>query len=496
MKHLFRDYNLLGIILCVLIFTACEKDDNNAYIYGTNSVVNYLENDPEYSLFVEAIEKAGLYNSLDGNSGSYTVFAPNNEAVEDYLAENNLESFEELDESELLRLVEYHILSILTPREGFTTGYSPTLAAIPVNDSTDANLSLFVKNTIDDVEFNGKIKITESDISVDNGLVHKVDHILVPPTLKIFMEADENLNAYYEKITASGVSINFEELLADTESRTTILVPNEFAVEEFFSDQGNGMSAEELDRLYNYHLLDTVRLFQTLGSGYLTTKAKEDFSGQNHKLNLHLNLETGVNLNGGTSVVISDLMTVNGNIQVVDEFLSLPTLETFIKSDSRLARFSQALGDSLQESQAYFDILKQLPNEGDSPYTVFAPDNDAFQDLTEVNLPGDDEDNEDEDDEETDNPIDEPTEIDSVEMTDILNLHIVKNMGLRSENFSNQTLNTLGDPINIDGAHQQVIDPTGEESQIIETNIQTSNGVLHLIDRVLRPYFLINGLDS
>lgn len=488
MIYILKKYRFIGLLsFLLLLLIACEKDDNNAYIYGTNSVVNHLENDPEYSDFVEAIHQAGLYHTLDGNSGSYTVFAPDNQAVQAYLSENNLGSLSDLSETEIQRLVNYHILSVLMSSDAFITGYSPTLAAVPINDSVDANLSLFVKNMIDEVKFNGTTEITTADIPVDNGLVHKINHVLAPPTLKIFMEADDNLKAYYQKITASGISTDFEELLSNPEKRSTILVPNEFAVESFFTDQGSALSDEELNRLYNYHLLDTVRLIQNLSSGYLPTKAKENYSGQYHKMDLYLNLETGMNLNGDTGIVISDLMTINGNIQVLDQVLDFPTVVTFIKSDSRLLQFREALSDSLQENQNYLGLLKEKTDQGNAPFTVFAPDNQAFQDLFEPDLPeegDDDQEDEDDFDIETNGLLDE--DIDEEAMTDILNLHIAPNLSLRKEAFTNQSISTLGDPVNLDANQLQLIDPSGETSGIYETNLQTSNGVIHLIDRVLR----------
>ncbi len=465
----------LLIIPFLLLLFSCEKDDNNEYIFGTNSIVNYLENNQEeFSLFLEAINQADLYGILDGNSGTYTVMAPDNEAMENYLAENQIENIADIPEEELMQLIDYHILEILTPFEAFTTGYSPTLAAIAVNDSVDTNLSLYVKNTVDEVEFNGKAKITESDIELDNGILHKIDHTLSLPTLKTFIDADENLNLYYEKITAEDISTDFEDILANPDQKSTVLVPNEFAVETFFAEEGANMTATELNEIYRYHLLDTVKLAQNLSSGYLPTKAREEYSGENHTLDLYLNTDSGLALNGETTIVISDLMTINGNIQVIDQVLNLPTVETFIKADSRFTDFENALSQEEQSAENYFELLAASIEDNDIPITVFSPDNQAFEGLLEELF--------DEEEEE----LAEIENIDPEELTTILNLHILKNQSLRSEDFSNQTLNTLGEDIELNADENKLIDPIGKESDIIDTNIQTANGVVHVINRVLR----------
>src|SRR5699024_4274282 len=110
MHNMLNKSNIFLLVILFLTLVACEKDDNNAYIFGTNSVVNYLEQDANYSLFLEAIQEAGMYANLDGNAGSYTVLAPDNEAMEIYLSENEFEEINEIPEVELVRLVDYHII--------------------------------------------------------------------------------------------------------------------------------------------------------------------------------------------------------------------------------------------------------------------------------------------------------------------------------------------------------------------------------------------------
>lgn len=483
MQNILKSTKYLILFSLFLAFIGCEGDDNTQYISGTNSVVNYLEKDENYSLFLEGIERAGLYATLDGNSGTYTVLAPDNEAIQAYLEENNYSSIDAVPDDELLRQINYHLMEILTPAENFTTGYSPTLATVPVNDSVEANLSLYVNNTIDDVRFNDKADITTKDIEVDNGIVHEIDHMLVPPTLKTFMDADENLAAFYNKITADDISTDFEDRLANPDKRTTILVPNDFAVETFFEEEGSGLSSDELNTIYRYHLLDTVKLAQNLRTGYLTTKAVEEYSGNNSQLNLYVNTDDGLFLNRGTSIVTSDLMTVNGNIQVIDSVLTLPSLADFVRADKEIEEFNDALSLDDQQTEHYFDILEQPIEEADAPFTVFAPDNTAFDDLLDEFLqPGDD-------DEEDDPMVGGLEDIDPNEMTAMLNLHITKQVSLKSQDFTPQTLSTLGDPIQLkesddNGFYLQ--DPTGEKNMILPQDIQATNGVLHYVDRVLR----------
>lgn len=285
------------------------------------------------------------------------------------------------------------------------------------------------------------------------------------------MLADENLNAYYQKITASGVTTDFDAILSDPSHKSTVLVPNEFAVESFFDGEGGSLSQAELNRIYDYQLLDAMQLVQNFRTGYLSTKATEDYTGQDHPLSLYVNTDAGLFFNQGTNIVISDLITVNGNIQVIDSVLGLPTLSDFLLADRKVEKFKNALVLDGQTAQQYLNRLEANAQSSEAPFTVFAPENNAMENFVSDIF------------EEDEGGIED---IDDALMTQTLNLHFVKNLSLRQSDFSNQVLPTFGSDIEMDAADLQLIDPTQTESSIVPQDIQATNGVMHYVDRVLR----------
>lgn len=473
MHNILKTTKILVLLFSFLFIIGCDdNDDNSIPVEGTNSIVNYLEKDSTFSLFSKAINRAQLSGLLNGNSGTYTVLAPNNEAMKNYLHDHEFNTINEIPIEQITRLVKYHILETLKPADDFVTSYVQTMATFPVNDSVQTSLTLYV-NTTDGVEFNGKSKITKGDIPVDNGILHKVSKTLSLPTLKTFMTADENLNAFYNKITAEDIPTNFEDLLSNPDRRTTIFVPNETAINEFFSGEGNSLTPTELNKLYRYHLLDTLRLSTNLRTGYLKTKAKEDYSGNSYPLNLYVNTQAGILLNTGKTIVIPDIMTINGDIQVTDSVLTLPSVKTFIESDLRFKDFKNQLSRDDLIPQHYLELLQESPQEDHAPFTVFVPDNEAFDDLVTELYP------------------DENVSVDTIptnQMKSILDLHILEQTALRTEDFSNQNLNTLGGAIEMHIADTTTItDPSGRKSEILEGNFQAENGVIHHINKVLLP---------
>ena len=76
-KFILKITKLLFLLVIITTVFACDDDDNRI-IEGTNSIVNYMEREPRFSLFHELVVRTELDAVLDGNSGTYTILAPNN----------------------------------------------------------------------------------------------------------------------------------------------------------------------------------------------------------------------------------------------------------------------------------------------------------------------------------------------------------------------------------------------------------------------------------
>lgn len=104
--------NLILVVLIILC-VGCEKiSDHEKYqrpgwlpgkLYTTLSAQGNL------SLFAECLRLTGLDTIIDV-SGCFTVFAPTDKAMENYLSENQYASFSDIPLDELERIVEFHII--------------------------------------------------------------------------------------------------------------------------------------------------------------------------------------------------------------------------------------------------------------------------------------------------------------------------------------------------------------------------------------------------
>ena len=252
----------------------------------------------------------------------------------------------------------------------------------------------------------------------------------------------------------------------------TVLAPTNEAFETFLAANGF-MSLSEVPTdvlsniLLNHVISGTINSTNLVdaGSGYSTTNAS-NMDGDN--LSLYFDTSSGVTFNGISSVVAADIVASNGIVHVVDEVIGLPTVVTFAVSNPALSTLVAAL----TTEGLSVDIVSILSSSDEpSPFTVFAPTNDAFGSLLaelELNALGD-------------------IPVSILEAT--LGTHVAPEANVRSTDLvDGMSVNTISSTITVslsDGA--KLIDPNGRESNIIAVDIQAYNGVVHVIDNVLLP---------
>ncbi len=215
------------------------------------------------------------------------------------------------------------------------------------------------------------------------------------------------------------------------------------------------------------------------GSDYLTTMSPAGADGT--LLSLYYNVVGGtVELNGGSDVaggsdvVTPDLTATNGTIHIVDAVIGLPTIATFATTNDAL--------DTLVAALAYADTgsptvpyIATVSDATAGPYTVFAPTNGAFGDvLAELSLTG----------------LGEGMDELNAATTDaVLLMHIVSG-NIQSSGLPNGDVTTIGGGvITADNTAFTLTDGLDREIGIVTSliNIQATNGVVHVVDTVIRP---------
>lgn len=105
---------LLPVIIMWILLYSCQDDHMQANKYDrpewlAGKVYTLVTEQDELSEFARCLEITG-YDSIINVSGSYTVFAPTNDAFEAWLGENDYNDVEDIPLQELQRLVKYHLV--------------------------------------------------------------------------------------------------------------------------------------------------------------------------------------------------------------------------------------------------------------------------------------------------------------------------------------------------------------------------------------------------
>jgi uncharacterized surface protein with fasciclin (FAS1) repeats len=247
----------------------------------------------------------------------------------------------------------------------------------------------------------------------------------------------------------------------------TVFAPTNAAFTEFLRVKGfanlDAVPTAALREILLNHVISTKNTAADLSTKYLKTLAKGSASTDNN-LSLYVNKSgANVRLNGVSSVTTPDIQASNGVIHVVDAVIDLPTVVTFATSN---ADFSSLVSLLNRDGQPNF--VNTLLGTG--PFTVFAPTNAAFTALTNELA---------------------PATVSADNITKVLQYHVVSGNVLAASLTEGQVVTPVLTPaqtftIGLAGG-AKITDASARVSNIVATDVQATNGVIHVINKVLLP---------
>ncbi|TKS80790.1 Periostin [Collichthys lucidus] len=318
-------------------------------------------------------------------SGSYTFFAPSNEAWEN-LEESVRSALVSNVNIELYNALHYHMANKRFLTKDLKNGMTVT--------SMYNDLGLQINHYSNGVVTVNCARIIYGNQVATNGVVHVIDRVIsaVGSTIEDRIAVDDDLttlndiadgSAWLEKLGQPG--------------HYTLFAPSNEAFESLGSDV-----LERLQALLNFHLLDSVQCSEAIiaGSTYETVEGN--------------NIEIGcdgesLTVNGVKMVRKKDIVTTNGVIHVIDKVL----MPDSAKQVMELVGTSQStFGDMVSE------LGLSAAMRADAEYTLLAPLNVAFSD--------------------------EVMSMDQRLLRIILESHILKNKIVLGQLYNGQRLETIG----------------------------------------------------
>lgn len=196
LKNIF--FLALPLLAATVLITGCEKNDDSTPV---NTVDTLMSTTPNLTLFKAALARTGLDTYTKGG-GPFTYFAPSDDAFK-ATGINTAADFAAIDSNLLARVLAYHIMA-----------GKRTLVEIPAGPNAPATtiggLALYASKN-DKGDFINGAKIVKADILGSNGIVHVIDHVLVPPftTMLATLSANPDHKLLVQGITKAALSATF-----------------------------------------------------------------------------------------------------------------------------------------------------------------------------------------------------------------------------------------------------------------------------------------------
>jgi len=261
--------------------------------------------------------------------------------------------------------------------------------------------------------------------------------------------------------------------LLSSDGPFTVFAPTNDAFVQFLDDNGfnslDDVPNDVLTTVLATHVLAGELFAADLNNGYFNTLA--DGPGFGNKLDIFINTESGVVINGGPTVTTADVDASNGVVHLIDQVINPSDILTLAASNPMFS----SLVAAITRPDLNVDFIDVLSGSG--PFTVLAPTNDAFQDLLDSNPAWNDLD-------------DIPADV----LEAVLLYHGSTQGNLTSNFFLRRpVVNTLlpgatyRPSLSFGGGISINIQANSNSATVLAADVQGTNGVIHAIDTVILP---------
>lgn len=255
----------------------------------------------------------------------------------------------------------------------------------------------------------------------------------------------------------------------DGSGQFTVFAPTNDAFQTFFNSLGTGVTVENVDAnvlksiLLNHVIGSEIKSTAIPASTYVSTLSPFSSAANAPTISMFVQKSGGIVTingganNGGATVSVADLDASNGVIHVVDNVIKIPTIKNHAIANPNFSTLTGLLVDQ--------GLVPTLDGTNGAPFTVFAPLNSAFDTAT----------------------LSLYTGLSGTNRTAVLLYHVVGGVNVRSNAIPTGNITTLqGQSFTITGTS---IDDAGStvNKNIVLTDVQCSNGIIHAIDKVLLP---------
>ena len=430
-----------------MVFLADVAADNgvvhaiDAVILPTETVAD-IAIDNDFTYLTTAIVTAELLPALTNPLADFTVFAPSNEAFDNLAAalETDIDGLLALEN--LSDILLYHVLGASASSGELSNGDIVT----PLNDANTIKLTV----TSEGMVYANQAMVFLADVVADNGVVHAIDAVILPTETV----ADIAIDNDFTYLTTAVVTAELLPALTNPLADFTVFAPSNEAFDNLAAaletDIDGLLALENLSDILLYHVLGASAFSGELSNGDIVTPLNDA-----NTIKLTVTSEGMVYANQAM-VFLADVAADNGVVHAIDAVILPVETVVDIAIDNDFTYLATAVITA--------ELLPALTNPL-AEYTVFAPDNMAFENLAAAL----------------------GTDIDGVLalpfLSDVLLYHVVDGI-LLSTDLENGSLTTLfGQDVEVDVTSGVMIN----NATVTLADVLADNGVVHVINEVLIP---------
>ena len=415
----------------------------------SNTVVDIIVNSEDHTLLEAAVGAAGLVDALNGD-GPFTVFAPTDAAIVALTEVLEITAEELLALPNLGDILQYHVVAASAFSTDLTDGQM-----IGTLQGSDVTVTINM-----DGVFINEAMVTVADIAADNGVVHVIDAVLLPPAPVSNTVVDVIVNSEDHTVLEAAVLAADLAGALSAEGPFTVFAPTDAAFTALM--EALEVSAEEL---LAFEGLTDVLLYHVVGAQALAADLSD---GQ--EITTLLDQDVTITINGmgvfvnQAMVTVADIMADNGVVHVIDAVL-LPELDENLPETVVDIIVASEVHTLLEAAVVAAGLVDALSGEG--PFTVFAPTDDAIVALTEALS------------------ITAEELLALPNLGEILQYHVVAADAFAEDLSDGQLLTTLlGQDVTVSISDAGVMI---NDAMVIVADLEAENGVVHVIDAVLLP---------
>ena len=339
MKKKIYQYGIVLFGMLAIIFSGGGCADNFSGLrFDSNDkmqIYDYAKSREDLSIYKQLLDYTN-FSSLLSTAGTYTAFAPTNDAFADLFKElnakgENISKIEDKPVEYWEKYLEYMTIETKIKSSSMENGILDAPSII----GKDYYIVSDVRNSYKAIKLNSRATIREYDIELANGFVDIIDKVLLPPTSSV-----------YDMLKESGKFNTLLKIFDDTglapylqDSTVTVFVePDQILTRDHFNPAD--MDVTELTKWAEYHIVFDEKLFdvnldgKTIYSLYpdesLTFRVdKNGKMWQNQDYPFSTTLEDGIN-----NVAMNGIYHVLDTTSVIVK--TLPGIRDFVLEGSTL----------------------------------------------------------------------------------------------------------------------------------------------------------------